>query len=311
MVLVTTLEFDPFYCRQILSKLNEYISNLELPEMTGEQSQFKFIEPFLLDAIEGSIPLSIEETILPILENRLQDLKSQGYLILNSELQTNQKLIQTNLEFELDTFLNSIFWEKLIEIDKECAVLLEKLFHFDPLQWFSIQTPLNLLMGIITKEGNISESFDSSLKYDLVQGYVQQLLDKIEPPSTKDNQKPILSACVDNPDNIPSAFDDLVGFCGIISFYVFDNSTKSKLSNHLSPEIEEQTVIDFLSTYLKKQQMGMDLVPELVIFHSRSQKVLISPHNNLYLIAFTGKAIDVALIADKIKEIWVRLDVGL
>ena len=82
MVLVTTLEFEPFYCRQILSKLNEYISNLELPEMTGKQSQFKFIEPFLLDAIEGSIPLSIEETILPILENRLQDLKSQGYLIL-------------------------------------------------------------------------------------------------------------------------------------------------------------------------------------------------------------------------------------
>jgi hypothetical protein len=174
-----------------------------------------------------------------------------------------------------------------------------------------IQTPLNILANLLTPDGFISESFDVSAKYNSIIEDLQEILEKISPSLKVSEDIVPLSACTLNEGQSAAIFEELNGFCGIAGHYVYDPANKNSLSKALPPEVEENKVVDFLSFYLKKQQMGMDIVPDLVVFYAGDKNILLFTHNNLYLICFANQLLDLNFIFDKIKETWVRFDIGV
>jgi hypothetical protein len=311
LALVTTMDFDSHYTKQILSELAKKLSTMEFPEPTGETSQFNFIENIVVEIIQNTLPHSVEEILTPLLEKHLETFNLHGYLICNDTLEINRKKVQSDLDFELETFLNSVFWEKLVSIDRECAILSQKFFNFGPVEWMVIRTPLNTLLNVLTPQGFISESFDLNTKFDSISKSIQEILFIIKSDNKEITPPRQLESCSGQSTESAGVFEELKEYCGILGFYVFNPAQKVPVTNYLPEGIAEKDVKDFLSTYIKKQQLGMDIAKDYVIFQHETQTFVISFHNNNYLICIAGRTVDIDMICDKIKETWIRFDVGL
>src|SRR5271157_480565 len=169
-------------------------------------------------------------------------------------------------------------------------------FFGGKISWILIQTPFDILALILTRDGFISESFDVTMKYDIIHQAIHELIKKINPVREHNPDLVSLNACSPDQTEILTAFDELNGFCGIAGVFLYDPIKRIPIFNQLPSPIDSKKALDFINIYIKKQQMGLDIVPEVVGFYGDSNNLFLFPHNGLYLICFTSGIFDLNLI---------------
>ena len=80
-----------------------------------------------------------------------------------------------------------------------------------------------------------------------------------------------------------SIFHELTGYLGTEGYFLVDTAQTQILHKELGPTPDERTLRQFISTYLTKQQIGIDIAAEFVVFYGAQKHLLLSRHNKVIL----------------------------
>jgi hypothetical protein len=106
-------------------------------------------------------------------------------------------------------------------------------------------------------------------------------------------------------------FQELSGIYGVEGYAVFDNAKNQMIQSEMPGTIDIKNIKQFIGTYLQKQQATMDLIANTVIFHGTTDSIALCRHNSVFLSVLLKTDADFQMILDKVKELWMRFDLGV
>jgi len=160
LALVTTKEFNDSTSKRIMNAILERAKKVPITIDSCEIGSMNHFIPELEKIIDQNIPKSLEDNLLIQIEQNYCAPNVHAYLFVDQYKNITKKQIKTEIDFDLSTFLESVFWEKEILLHKETSPLIEKTFFIPSIRWIFIQIPICNMVIIFTPNGYASLIFD-------------------------------------------------------------------------------------------------------------------------------------------------------
>lgn len=106
-------------------------------------------------------------------------------------------------------------------------------------------------------------------------------------------------------------FEELHDIFGIEGYYIYDVAKRGTLMNKMPLSIDEKAMKQLITTFLSRQQSGMDMSRSFEIFYGIQQRIFITRFESFILIALTNNNCDLLVLNQKISETWLRFKLNL
>ncbi|MFW9993632.1 MAG: hypothetical protein ACFFD4_16420 [Candidatus Odinarchaeota archaeon] len=180
LMLCTGTGFSEKRAYKILEVVRNSLNDSPIP-MTLSISPVdeSLVLPLLLGAIDRSIPRSISDIMKIISDDPRLNKQYLASLVMSTSGEVLSKQIGENIPFELQTFLESFFWEKIVHFHYEQKPIIEKLFDLGTVNQSTIQTEFGTVLSYHTGLGIISLAFGSNTSEQAVKGCSDEITRKI------------------------------------------------------------------------------------------------------------------------------------
>lgn len=168
-VLCTKDGYDRKQAKKILENFQRAIDTKDIPVYSaGFEAAVldkNIITELLQDAVTESLPRSLDEVVLPVIEENRQRFPCfKGYLVLDNDGKLLRKEIEPNTDFELSVFLESEFWEQLVLKTFDGINQAEQTFQVGTISRFLVFTLYGVFCIRHTPIGYLSIAFDTTAK---------------------------------------------------------------------------------------------------------------------------------------------------
>jgi hypothetical protein len=174
LALVTTKRVTERTGQQLINEITKTLMCLQVDAQSCHMLSNTEIDPLLLDAIGKGLPKSFEKRLEAPLSHHRTHSDFLGYLILGKDGQIIRKEIKDDIDFEAQTFLESVFWEKSVMNYKELAKNVERDFKIPNVFTTLIRTSIGFLTVVCGPDGILSESFTSSISISEINGLLEE-----------------------------------------------------------------------------------------------------------------------------------------
>jgi hypothetical protein len=162
LALVTDMNFDSLLAKRILSGLIAQVSKIQIPDHDGRIDSDNWMKQYLLNSIESIIPKSLHQAAQTCLNTHWENPTLIAYLLYNSISKKTEKKFKENIDFEAQTFLESVFWENVVQAHQDLVYLADKIFKLGDSKCLILQTQIGILVNVYHQNEILSEVFDNS-----------------------------------------------------------------------------------------------------------------------------------------------------
>jgi hypothetical protein len=176
LALVTHMDFNRKIGTKIMANVISQMKTQEIPEMSCQVGTSDWMKDYLMKAIDLATPKTLADLIGPMIEPWFNSNEIVGYLTQEQPGAPAEKKLQENLEFELSTFLDSIFWEKTNQAHAELAPVGEKIFQLKSVIWVTIDTDLFILSNFYCAKKILSMVYLPGTGYQKIKEQATQIM---------------------------------------------------------------------------------------------------------------------------------------
>jgi len=106
-------------------------------------------------------------------------------------------------------------------------------------------------------------------------------------------------------------FEELQEVFGIEGYFIYDITKRATFLNKMPLTIDEKAMKQVVTTFLARQQSGMDMVRSFEIFYGIQQRIFLTRFENYILVVLTNINCDLSMLNQKISEIWLRFKLNI
>jgi hypothetical protein len=170
------MDLDEVFGTQIVKKIRQGMEAREIPPIHPEEENESWFLPLILGAIESTVPKNFLGLMASVLTSATDAGDILAYLLLDERRHPHARGASPDIDFELSVFLDSVFWEKLIQNSVDSVAPLAQAFKLGSQSWVRVYLDVGLVLIYVSVLGAIAVVLPTDQSEDAIV-QTQQLIE--------------------------------------------------------------------------------------------------------------------------------------